>query len=171
VAAPASEPASQGASADVLRRGLLALAVAGTIGVGLELLLLRHWGDGLQLIPWVALAALAIAVVLAILRPRRSILVARVLAVAVLVTSVVGVFIHIRANYETAPLDFRYTDSWPTTSEPVRWFLAATDTVGASPSLAPTAMAFVALVLLLAMVGQPVTGDDEEPGLADRPVR
>lgn len=156
MAAPAVEPVRHGQTSDVVRRGLLALAVAGTIGVGLELLLLRHWGDGLQLIPWVALAVLAIAVGLVILRPdRRSILVARILAVGVLVTSAVGVFIHIRANYETAPLDFRYTDSWPTTSEPVRWFLAATDTVGASPSLAPTAMAFVALVLLLATIGQP----------------
>ncbi len=80
---------------------------------------------------------------------------ARALAIVVVVASAVGVFIHVRANYETAPLDFRYTDSWPTTSEPVRWFLAATDTVGASPSLAPTAMAFVALVLLLATVGHP----------------
>ncbi len=123
------------------------------------------------MIPWAALAVLAIAVVLVIRRPnRRAILVARVLAVVVLVTSAFGVFIHIWANYETAPLDFRYTDTWPTTSEPVRWLLAATDTVGASPSLAPTAMAFVALVLLLATVGQPATGPAQESGLDDRPV-
>jgi MFS superfamily sulfate permease-like transporter len=119
-------------------------------------LLLRHWKDGLQLIPLVALGALAIAVVLVIRRPsRRSIRVASGLAVAVVITSAIGVFIHVRANYEAAPLDFRYTDSWPTTAEPVRWLLAATDTVGPSPSLAPTAMAFVALILLLAMVRHP----------------
>ena len=158
--ATAIEPAGPASSAAVLRRGLLALAVAGTAGVALELVLLRHWTDGRQLIAWVALTALAVALLL-IRRPTPgAIRVARGLAIAVFVTSAIGVFVHVLANYEAAPLDARYTTSWETTAEPVRWLLAATDTVGPSPSLAPLALAFVALVLLLALVRHPVLEAD-----------
>ena len=122
----------------------------------MELALLRHWDNGLALIPFAALAVLTIAIILVARRPdARAITAARALATAVLVTSAIGVLIHIRANYEAAPLDFRYTDSWPTTSEPVRWLLAATDTVGPSPTLAPAAIAFMALALLLATIHHP----------------
>jgi hypothetical protein len=142
--------------ANVMHRGLLALAAAGTVGVALELLLLRHWTESRELIAWFAVAALAVGVVLAVRRPtRRTIAVARGLAVVVLVTSVVGVLVHVWVNYESAPLDARHTATWPATSEPVRWVLAATDTVGPSPSLAPLALAFVALALLLALVRHP----------------
>ncbi len=157
----AAEPASTDTSGARVRRWLIVLAAIGTIGTTLELVLLRHWDDGLQVIPFVALGALGVAIVLVARRPTAwSIRVARILTGAVLVTAAIGVFVHIRANYETAPLDFRYTDSWPTTSEPVRWLLAATDTVGPSPSLAPLAMAFVALVLLLATIDHPALASD-----------
>lgn len=153
MATSAAEATDARSSLVVIRRGLLALAAAGTIGVALELLLLRHWTETRELIAWLAVAALGVAVALVILRPtRRAILVARALGVVVLVTSAIGVFVHVWANYDAAPLDARYTASWPTTAEPVRWLLAATDTVGPSPSLAPLALAFVALVLLLALV-------------------
>ena len=103
------------------------------------------------------------AIVLVARRPTaRSIRVARILAVSVLITAAIGVFAHVHANYESAPLDFRYTDSWPTTAEPIRWLLAFTDTVGPSPSLAPLAMAFVALALLLATIRHPAL--DTPPG-------
>ena len=140
----------------LLRRGLLWLAILGTIGTTLELVLRRHWDNLLQLIPFGALGALAVAIVLVVRRPSaRSIRTARALAAAVLVTSVIGVLIHVRSNYESAPLDFRYTATWPTTAEPIRWLLAATDTVGPSPTLAPAAIAFMALALLIATVRHP----------------
>ena len=146
----------EASGADVMRRGLLVLAAAGTIGVCLELLLLRHWTEPRELVAWLAVATLGVAVVLGTWRPtRRTIRVARGLALVVLVMSAIGVLVHVWANYESAPLDARYTATWPTTSEPVRWVLAATDTVGPSPSLAPLALAFVALVLLLALVRHP----------------
>jgi len=143
-------------SAALLRRGLLWLAVLGTGGAVVELALLRHWDNPLELIPFAALAVLAVAIVLVARRPtRRSIMVARGLATGVLVVAAIGVLVHVRANYEAAPLDFRYTDSWPTTAEPIRWLLAATDTVGPSPTLAPTAIAFMALALILASIRHP----------------
>jgi hypothetical protein len=165
VATSAAEPRDAPSSVVAIRRGLLALAAGGTIGVALELLLLRHWTEARELIAWVAVAVLGVAVSLAIRRPtRRTILVARGLGVVVLVTSAIGVFVHVWVNYEAAPLDARYTTSWPTTSEPVRWLLAATDTVGPSPSLAPLALAFVALVLLLALVQHPALEADAPAG-------
>ena len=156
--APIARPDQSTSSADTLRRGLVWLAIVGTIGTTLELILIRHWDNALELIPFVALAVLAVAIVLVVRRPTaRSIAVARGLAMAVLVTSAIGVAIHIRSNYEAAPLDFRYTASWPTTPEPIRWLLAATDTVGPSPTLAPAAIAFMALALLIATLRHPAT--------------
>ena len=159
------------ASADLLRQGVLWLAILGTTGTSLELVLLRHWDNTLELIPFVALGVLSAAIVLVVWRPSgRRIRVAQVLAASVLVTSAIGVFIHIRANYESAPLDFRYTDSWPTTAEPIRWLLAATDTVGPSPTLAPAAIGFVALALLVATMRHPMTAQaDEDPREAKVP--
>lgn len=143
-------------AATLLRRGLLSLAVLGTAGTGLELLLLRHWDNGLELIPFVALGTLAVAIGFLVRRPNlRVVRIARAIAGTVLVTSAIGVFIHIRANYEAAPLDYRFTDSWPSTPELIRWLLAATDTVGPSPTLAPAAIGFAALAVLLATMRHP----------------
>ena len=145
-------------NAAFLRRSLLWLAALGTLGTALELVLLRHWDNPLELIPFAALGALIVAIVVMARRPAaRSIAIARALALTVLIVSAVGVFIHIRSNYEAAPLDFRYTASWPTTPEPIRWLLAATDTVGPSPTLAPAAIAFLALALLIVTLRHPAS--------------
>ena len=143
-------------TADVLRRSLIGLAALGGVGTTIELLLLRHWTNLLELIPFISLAILAVAVALLVRRPgRRSVMAARTLAGVVAASGIVGVLVHIRQNYESAPLDFRYTATWPTTPEPIRWLLAATDTVGPSPTLAPAALAFVALALVFATLRHP----------------
>ena len=157
-APPSRVPRTATSAEELLRRALLWLASVATLGTALELVLLRHWDNPLELIPFVAIAAVSVAIVLVGRRPTaRSVAAARVLGSLVLATSVFGVFVHVRANYEAAPLDFRYTASWPTTPEPLRWLLAATDTVGPSPSLAPAAIAFIALALLLATLRHPAT--------------
>jgi hypothetical protein len=143
----------------VLRRWLIALSALAAAGTALELLLLRHWDNGLELIPFVSLVALGLAIaVLATGHGRRgvrAVQIVRAIAVTVAISGAIGVFIHVRSNYEAAPLDFRYTDSWPTTAEPIRWLLAATDTVGPSPTLAPAALTFAALALLAATLRHP----------------
>ena len=145
-------------NAAFLRRSLLGLAALGTLGTALELVLLRHWDNALELIPFAALGVLGVAIVMMARRPgARSVAIARALALSVLIVSAAGVFIHIRSNYEAAPLDFRYTASWPTTPEPIRWLLAATDTVGPSPTLAPAAIAFLALALLIVTLRHPAS--------------
>jgi hypothetical protein len=142
---------------ELLRRSLIGLAAVGAIGTALELGLLRHWSSPLAWIPWISLAVLAVATALVVIRPRpRRVRVARILAAVVAASGVIGVLVHIRENYEAAPLDFHYTATWPTTPEPIRWLLAATDTVGPNPTLAPASLAFVALALLFATLRHPV---------------
>lgn len=137
-----------------LRRGLALLAILGTVGIALELALLRHWAGPLQLIPWAGVALLGVALlVLRARASRRAVLALRILAAAVLVLGVIGVVVHVHENYEAGPLDRRYAATWETTPEWQRWAMAATDTVGPAPSLAPTALSFVALTLLLGTIG------------------
>ena len=156
VSLPSADAATAVATAGLLRRSLVALAAIGGVGTGLELVLLRHWDNELEVIPFAALAVLGVAMLVLIRRPgRRSVLAARWLAAGVAVAGAIGVFIHVRSNYEVAPLDFRYTASWPTTAEPIRWLLAATDTVGPSPTLAPAALTFAAFCLLAATLHHP----------------
>jgi hypothetical protein len=139
-----------------LRRGLLGLAAVGTLTTAVELAFLRHWDNLLELIPWIALVLIALAIAALALRPSRGrVLAARWAAVVTGAIALVGVAVHVWSNYEAAPLDARYTDTWPTTAEPVRWLLAVTDTVGPAPSLAPTALAFVCLCILLATFKHP----------------
>jgi hypothetical protein len=154
---PVAEATDQSdATADLLRRALLALAVLGGIGTALELVLLRHWDNPLELTPFAFLVALGVGFAVLVRRPgRRSVLAARIAGAAVAVSGAIGVFVHVRANYEAAPLDFRFTATWPTTPEPIRWLLAATDTVGPSPTLAPAALTFAALCLLAATLHHP----------------
>jgi hypothetical protein len=81
--------------------------------------------------------------------------VVRGLALAVVLTSAFGIFEHTLANYDAAPLDFRYTDRWATMSTTSKWWTAASQTVGPSPTLAPGVLAQSALCLLFATVGHP----------------
>ena len=160
-----ADPSTDGRStADLLRRSLIGLASIAAAGTGLELVLLRHWDNALEWIPFVALVVLGVAVVVLAARPgRRAVRFVRALAVLVAIVGAIGVFIHVRSNYEAAPLDFRYTDSWPTTAEPIRWLLAATDTVGPSPTLAPAAITFAAIALLAATLRHPALTEDGSP--------
>jgi len=142
-------------TSSLLRRGLLVLAAVGTVTTAIELAFLRHWDTVLELIPWAALGLLAVAIV-GLLRPgRRQVALARWSALVTGVIAFVGVGVHVWSNYESAPLDFRYTQTWATTPEPLRWLLAFTDTVGPAPSLAPTALGFVCVCLLLATIRHP----------------
>ena len=156
---PLTADATTDAEGPLLRRWLIVISALAAVGAAIELILLRHWDNGLELIPFVSLAVLGGAIaILATARGTRAagaVRISRILAAAVAASGAIGVFIHVRANYEAAPLDFRYTDSWPTTAEPIRWLLAATDTVGPSPTLAPAALTFAALALFAATLRHP----------------
>ena len=143
-------------SVALLRRCFLALTVTGIVGTAVELALSRHWTSAIQLIPWYALGTLTLAVVLLVARPGpRVVRAVQVLAVAVVLTSCLGIFEHVLANYDAAPLDFRYSSKWATMSTTSRWWAAANESVGPSPTLAPGALAQAAVCLLFATLGHP----------------
>jgi hypothetical protein len=72
------------APAELMRRGLIALAVLGILAAAFELATERHWTGLEQRIPWLALAVLAVALALVLIRREWGVIAARVLALLVL---------------------------------------------------------------------------------------
>jgi hypothetical protein len=139
----------------LMRRFLLWLAAASAAGTAVELAMLRHWKSLDQLVPWVALAAAAVAIWLVARPTRRAIRTARVLALAVALTAAVGLAEHVVANYEAGPLDVGYAATWDSMSELSRWLVAVTETVGPSPPIAPGVLAQIGLAVLIATIRHP----------------
>jgi hypothetical protein len=143
----------------LLRGNLAALAALGVVGTAFELATLRHWNGAMQLVPWAALAMLAVALALHVRpvgRPPRTRLV-RALALLVLATSFFGVLEHALVNYHAGPLDQRFADTWDALSPWLRWWYAVTRTVGPAPTLAPGMLGQAAATLMLATIGQRAT--------------
>jgi hypothetical protein len=134
------------------RRLFLVLAGLGLAGTAVELAMLRHWDSTSQLVPWGGLLVLAVALVLLATRPS-TVGAVRVLLLVVVACGVVGVVLHVKANYDAGPLDFRYTTRWPAMSPVSKWWAAATETVGPAPTLAPLALVQTALSAWFATLG------------------
>jgi hypothetical protein len=132
------------------------VAALSVVGTGVELAMLRHWGTPLQVVPWFALAALAGGLGLMARPTPRSVRLARAIAVAVAATGAFGVVEHVVANYDAAPLDYRYGPRWAAMSAAGRWWAAATKAVGPAPPLAPAVLAWAALCLWFATHHHPV---------------
>jgi hypothetical protein len=142
--------------ASLLRRSLVGLVVIATCGLTAELLVERHWGTPIRLVPWFALIALAYAALLLMRRPTAAaVRRARVLAVLVMIAAVVGVGLHVNENYVAGPLDQRYVRLWESMSEVERWWAAFSKAVGPAPTFAPAALALVALILIVATQRHP----------------
>jgi hypothetical protein len=128
-----------------LRRVLLATLVAGITGIGMELLLIGHIEDRLQLVPVVLLCAGAIAAVGHALRPgRASVRAVRVLMALFVGSGVLGIVLHYRSNHEFE------REMYPSMAgtELVRKTLT-----GATPVLAPGSMALLGVVGFAAVHG------------------
>jgi len=146
----------QSDAAALLRRGVIALGVLGLAGTVLELVFLRHWGTATALIVWVGILALAAGFVALARRPtRRSVLGVRILAAVGLIVSIAGVGFHVVENLTAGPLDRVYAATWDTMPSPEQWWTAITGGVGPAPTLAPGALAEIALALLLATLWRP----------------
>jgi len=142
--------------ASVVRRSLIGLVVIALAGVTAELLVERHWGTAIRLVPWFALVALAYGALLLMRRPTAAaVRRVRILAVAVMIAAAAGVALHINENYVAGPLDQRYERIWASMSEVERWSSAFSKAVGPAPTFAPAALALVALVLLVATQRHP----------------
>ena len=140
----------------VLRRSLVSLVVIAISGLTAELLVERHWGTPVRLVPWFALVALAYAALLLMRRPTAAaVRRARMLAGAVMIAAAVGVALHINENYVAGPLNQRYEQLWAGMSEVERWWAAFSKAVGPAPTFAPAALALVSLVLLVATQRHP----------------
>lgn len=139
---------------DLLRYGVLALAAAATLGAAYELAAERHWGDANQLVPWVAVGMLLVAIGTACSSSPRMVLVTRVLAVIVLGASIYGIAIHVLDNLHAGHLGPRYGPEFKQFPKIEQLWLAATKTVGAAPPLAPGALGQAALLVLLATLGR-----------------
>ncbi len=143
----------------LLRRALLALAAVSIAATAVELAAERHWKTWIQDIPWVGLAILAVALVLLLANPRRATVQgARVLAAAVVVFAIIGVYKHVEANHDAGPLDFRYSETWDSMGAASRWWKAASGGVGPSPVIAPLALANGAILVVAATLRHPALG-------------
>lgn len=138
------------ATADALRVGGLALAGLALTGTAVELATERHWNSFTQLVPWIAVALLVVALGLLLVRSGDTgVTAARTLAVLVLFASVYGVIEHVTANIDAGALDVVYSSRWDSMSGLTQLWYAATKTVGPSPPLAPGVLAQAALLILL----------------------
>lgn len=168
--APDTQDHHEVGAAAVLRGGLLLLAALGAIGTTVELAMLRHWKSPSQLIPWVALAGVGIAIVAVAVRPTRStVLAARAVGLALAACGIYGVIKHTTSNYEAGPLDAVYGARWDSLSALSQWWHAATGTVGPSPTLAPLVLTQIALCLLLVTIHHPALHPSLYPDLPARP--
>lgn len=138
-------------------RAAIALLAFGIIaGTALDLAFARHWQSLEQGIAWGGLALALVALCLARVRPSATrVWASRVLAALVLIVSLVGMWWHVVANYEAAPLDFRFETRWAQMPPLEQWWAASTGAVGPSPALAPAVLAQAAVCVILAGVGVP----------------
>lgn len=147
--------------AGLLRRALLALVAFGAAGLLLELLLLEHWESAWQFVPLALLAFVLAASVVALLRPGRTVLRALGALLALcLVSGAVGVLLHYQGNVEFELEREGALTGWALFSEALR---------GATPALAPGAMAQLGLVGLVALWRHPALRAAASP--SSSPVR
>jgi len=147
--------------------GLLVVAASSAIGTAIELAMERHWATTVQLIPWAALAVVAVSVAVLVARPTsRAVRAARVLAAVVMVTALFGIWEHVDENYKAGPLAQRYSATWDGMSSWSRWWAAATKAVGPSPILAPAVLAEAGLCVALATIGHPALAEEAANGAA-----
>jgi hypothetical protein len=134
------------------RQAFVFLAVLATVGTTIELATERHWGQGVQLIPWGSVALLVLGLV--VLWRGRSVRLVRGTAVVVALSGVVGVYEHVLENFHAGPLDYRYTDRWTTMTTLSKWWTAISKTAGPAPTLAPAVLVLAALCLAFATIGR-----------------
>lgn len=152
---PIAETGSR--STAVLLFSLLAIAALGIAGSGAELAIERHWQSLEQMLAWLALAVAAVGLFAILGRGRRGGLwLARLCAVVAIAFAAVGVWRHVNANYQTAPLDFRYETRWNGMSETERLWAVLSGAVGPAPILASGILATIGIALGAATIGIPV---------------
>ncbi len=153
---PVSRLVNVADTATILRRSMLALAAAGIVATTVELATLRHWTTTTQLIPWMVLGVLTIGVLIVALGgSRQMIRIVRFIALVAALSGLYGLYIHVKANYDAAILDFHFTDRWPHMSLVSKLWAAGSGQVGPSPVMAPAVLSQCAVCLALATLRHP----------------
>ena len=133
-----------------IRPLLLALVVFSAAGLVPELLLLKHYDSALQLVPFAVLLATLVSAALAWRRPgRRTVAAFRVVMWLCILAGVAGVVLHARGNWEWALERDDSLRGWPLVWKILR---------GATPLLAPGAMAQLGLLGLVYAYRHPALG-------------
>jgi len=130
-----------------LRRFLLVLSILLFCGTVVELLLVKHWGDVVQLIPFVLCGLGSITVFVGLIRPRRAtVLALRWCMILVVCGSLFGIYEHLTNNiafqHEIKP------------NAPMADVLVSA-IAGGNPLLAPGTLAVAAVLALAATYYHP----------------
>ena len=136
---------------NLVRRLLLVLVGLGCIGLGAELVLLEHYDEWQQWIPLVALSAGLLSLAAVAFRATRvSVRMFQLVMVAFVLAGVLGVYLHYSGNVE-----FELEMDAEMGGLALVWSALR----GATPALAPGALAQIGLLGLIAMVRHPALGD------------
>ncbi len=130
------------------------LVVISILSVAVALAYERHWEEFWQLVPWPSLVLSGLALVALVLRTSRAtIRIARIVAVLVLVTALLGIWRHFDHNYGTAVMDQDYADRWGEMPVVERVWTVANGSVGHVPVPAAGAMVPVGVTLWMTTLG------------------
>ena len=145
--------AGEGA-AGTLRGAMALLVVISILSVAVALAYERHWEEFWQLMPWATLVLSGLALVALVLRTSRAtIRIARIVAVLVLVTALLGIWRHFDHNYVTAVMDQDYADRWGEMPVVERVWTVANGSVGHVPVPAAGALVPVGVTLWMTTLG------------------
>jgi hypothetical protein len=133
-----------------IRTVLALLASATAVGGLIELAMLRHWGEATQLVPWVALVAVAVVGVLT--ARGGSTRLAQATGAAAAVAGAIGVVIHLSENLDYGEDLAQYAQTWETTPFLERLWLVLNGTVVEAPTLAPGMVALSGVILVIAVL-------------------
>ncbi len=141
-------------TAGLLRGALALLVVIGLVGSAVTLAYDRHWEEPWQLAPWITLVLVAAALGAVALRASRvTVRLARVIAVLAVVSALLGLWQHYDENYNTAPLDGRYSDRWDAMPVVERVWVVANGDVGHVPVPSAAVLIPIALALWMTTLG------------------
>jgi hypothetical protein len=148
----------------VVRAWILALVLVGTIGTGVELLLIEHYEDSWQLVPLCLIAAAcAVTIWQAAAGGRGSLRALTVVMAAFVLAGLAGLVLHFRGNLEFQ-LELDASQS--------RWTLfTKVMRAKAPPALAPAVLSQLGVLGLLYVYCHPLArrGSDRRPSLHSRP--
>lgn len=144
-----------------LRASLLWLVFIGIVGLSIVLAYERHWDGYWQLVPWVVLGLIFLALLALVVFPAVATRkLACLVAVATIIASCLGLWQHFDENYETASLDANYTDRWEDMSLFDRVWEVSRGSVGHVPIYAAASLIPIAVALAMSTIG---IGQQEGP--------